>query len=264
MSNLNTNETTSNTEEAAVKTATVNDISLPKGHHIPFDDVSSVEYFNSVQIKSLVDDLFGSVYSDYYGSLVEVVPGTNIPTISLYFDHVNHGDDAINAVTCGNGTKSGLKTLKAQMGFVTNMLNNGEGYQITPDGIGGIGKFIADVPFAKNLQTKEIYWKKIVTETADTPAFGYNPQQVTKVSCLDITKIFNVLHETVSETGEKYFYHADVFSSMPGTGQTMAFANVRPVNNTYIFQISRITESNLVKLNNTYGLAPMSNIRRGN
>ena len=34
MSNLNTNETTSNTNaEAAVKTATVNDISLPKGQH---------------------------------------------------------------------------------------------------------------------------------------------------------------------------------------------------------------------------------------
>ena len=221
--------------------------------HEPFDAIMSAKYINSSALCKLVSDLFKASFADCYGSTFDPIPGSQNYTISLYFDHDNHGDSIVAVSKEDNTDTTVNSTLRRTRSFSRRLLD-GDHYNVTKEAIEALTPFMYGPNIFGHIYknnnrhsfNNEINWKNVISETADS-SYGYGgiPRQLTKISFLDPDKLIEAIFGSVSDEGEKFVYTSRILRSMPAFGGGNA---------DYKLEIQRIAERHVIDLANQMGL----------
>lgn len=222
--------------------------------HEPFDPIMSAKYINSSALCKLVSDLFKASFADCYGSTFDPIPGSQNYTISLYFDHDDHGN-AIRAVTKEDTTDTTVNSTLRRTRNFSRRIFDGDHYNVTKEAMEALTPFMYGPNIFNHIYknsnrhggfTGEINWKNVMSETADS-SYGYNgcPRQLTKISFLDPDKLIEAIFGSLSDDGEKYVYTSRILRSMPSFGGGNA---------DYKLEIQRIAERHVIDLANQMGL----------
>ena len=220
-----------------------------------FDYLTQTKYIDSNELCKKISDIFKFAFADCYGCTFDPVPGANTFMISLYFDHDNHGDDEVLAVSRDvdqDNTKNA--TLRRTRSYGRRLFE-GDHYRITKSGISALTPFMMDQYDAraiyknsnKNYGRSEINWDKVVSETADS-SYGYGnvPRQLTKISFLDINKIVELIYGDTNEEGQKLKYGVQIIRSTPSIMGGVSVGS-------YMLAINCISEDNLFALARRFG-----------
>jgi len=252
-------------ENTTENTAAVNEeYRIEVSSHEPFNYLTKTSYIDSVTLCKKVSDLFKAAYADCYGSTFDVVPGQNAFMISLYFDHDNHGDDVIAVSRDASTSNERNSTLKRTRSFARR-LAEGDRFHITQDGISGLTPFMMDAKDARFIYKKNnkqygapdvVNWddNRVVSETADS-AYGYGnaPQQLTKISYIDLGKIVELIYGAKDENGGKLVYLPRILRKMPSFAGSIGSDN-------YMLAIDCISDTNIADLANKMGIGYQAGI----
>ncbi len=231
---------------AEEKNVTVNEEKAPKYEieiegNEPFDYIEEAIYTTSNDLCAKVSEIFKELYADCYGASFDVVPGTNIFAISLYFDHLDHAEGEVVAVSKNvgsNNTKN--STLRKTRTFWSN-LQEGDRYHVTEAGE-QIGKFL----YSSSEIRKSLYenngkpkWAAICAEVAN-PGIGMQ-QQLTKISYINPRKIVEAIYGSKTAEGDQLEYTVEMKRSVPSYSNGAASAN-------YILHVGRVKQRNIMEL----------------
>jgi hypothetical protein len=232
--------------------------------HEPFNFLSKTSFIDSASLCKKVSDLFKAAYSDCYGSTFDVVPGQNLFMISLYFDHNNHGSDVVAVSRDATTSNEKNSTLKRTRSFARR-LAEGDRYHITQDGISGLTPFMMESRDARFIYKKNnkqygapdvINWddNRVVSETADS-AYGYGnaPQQLTKISYIDLGKIIELIYGDKDENGGKLVYLPRILRKVPTFAGSIGGDN-------YMLAIDCISDATIASLANQMGIGYQAGI----
>lgn len=195
----------------------------------PFIGIAKVKYLTSTEISKLVAVLFNSVYSDYYGSKVEVDPQTRIASLSMFFSHLQFNENDVTAFS----PKADVQRVNDVVRRLANQrINATEGrssYMITSYGKDGLGKFIS--PRFKD-KSGTPHWNQIHADVNNGSGTGFNNTMIlSQLRGLDLSILFATIFGSVNEDGDEVEYSAEINSTLP-TGE-------------FLFAVTRINKSEL-------------------
>lgn len=252
---VTTEDTKTTAENSAQQEQKDEKYKIEVASHEPFNAIVSAVYVNSSALCKLVSDLFKASFADCYGSTFDLIPGTQNYTISLYFDHDDHGNAVVATSKEDSNDSTVNSTLRRTRNFSRRILD-GDRYNATKEAIEALTPFMFGPEVIGHIyknsnnrhgfNSREINWKNVVSETADS-SYGYNgiPRQLTKISFLDPDKLIAAIFGSVSDEGEKYVYTSRILRSMPAFGGGNA---------DYKLVIQRLAEHNVIDLANQFGL----------
>ena len=221
--------------------------------HEKFEHIADRKFISSTDLCTMVSAVLQNVYSDYEGCNFDILPGSNIPIIKVYFNHRNQvkktadGEELPFACTKENtDTKTVNTTLRSTRSYNSRLLN-GDRYFLTEEGR-GLGEFVIDAP---NFKTKdnEVIWNKITSEVADGN-FASN-QQYTMVTALSAAKIVEAIFGRTDADGISWVYDVFILRSIPS--YTMFSQGVSTAG--YMLSIERVSENEVLKLAKQFGLS---------
>ena len=164
--------------------------------HETFEHIMDAKFLTSTKLCELISAMFSNIYADYEGCNMEFLPGSNTPSITLFFNHKNT-DSALPFAFSKEDTdnKTTNSTLRSTRSF-NNRLINGDKYYPTDKGY-ALEEFLFDNNnlYVTNKDGKRIpNWGKLIAEVADGNFQFMNvPQQYTQVKCLDPGKIVEAI-----------------------------------------------------------------------
>lgn len=218
--------------------------------HETFSHISDSKFMTSIELCELISGMFKAIYADFEGCNMDFVPGTNQPSITLYFNHKIE-DSALPFATTKEDTeaKAANSTLRSTRSYNSRLIN-GDRYYLTEEGQ-ALEEFLFDNQqfyFTKDGK-RTANWTKLVSEVADGN-FQYQgvSQQFTQVKCLDPAKIVEAIFGRFDENSE-WVYGVRVLRSIPAftmvTGMTTAG---------YVVAIERVSKSEVDNLAKKFGL----------
>ena len=192
--------------------------------HEDFDYMTKTKYIGSNELCKQVTDVFKAAFADCYGSRFDLIPGSNMFMITLFFDHDKHFDGEYTAVTKDleqDNTKNA--TLRRTRSYGHRLLE-GDHYHLTNNGMSALAPFMMDQQQARHIYKNsskqygntEINWDKVVADAADS-SYGYNgvARQLTQVSFLDVNKIVELIYGSETEDGKRLQYGVQIVRSAP-------------------------------------------------
>lgn len=212
--------------------------------HETFDHISDSKFTTSIDFCERVSALFSKIYADYEGCDFGFLPGSNLPAISLYFNH-KEDSSAVLPFACSKedtSDKSSNSTLRSTRSYNRRLIS-GDRYYLTDEGR-GLEEFIFDNFFIPKGHTKEVNWSKLVSEVAD-PNFAV-PQQYTEVKYLDAAKLAEVIYGAFDGATE-WVYGVRIMRSIPSFSMMGASTN-------YAIAIERVSKTEVERLAKQYGL----------
>ena len=221
--------------------------------HEKFAHIMDAKYLSSTELCGIISGLFKEIYADYEGCTFDIPKGTNIPTISLFFNHrdVNLGSlpTACSKDVVDEKTKNA--TLRSTRSF-QHRVNNGDRFFLTDEGKEGLAPFVLD---SKNFYQKDgnVNWGKIVTDVADLNT-GV-PMQYTKVSFIDPAKIMELIFGKKDADDTSWIYGVRIIRSIPTFSVVGAVASEN-----FMLAIERVCEEEVIRLSNQLGLAVTSGL----
>lgn len=220
--------------------------------HEPFDPINQVKYCSSTELCQKVSEIFKSAYADYEGCIYEInQQGRGY--ISLFFNH-GEPDDPVraNAVSRVQPDKKNVPANETVRRIRDNDRRNraGDKFFLTTEGEEGIERFIAENnPQIRN-RKGEIMWDKISAEVSQQQRyFNQPPIMLTKISMIDPVKLVEEIYGQTNEEGEVMVYDVHILRSMP----QMVAGNFQAQ---YMLAIDRVSEKEVAKLCNKFGIAP--------
>lgn len=240
------NETQNLTPDAD---ATAKDYKIEIEGNEPFDFVEEGLYVTSNDLCAATAAIFREIYEDFYGASFEVIPNTNVYTLSLYFDHYDH--TGITAVSKDAGTDDVKNNTLRSTRRHWRHINEGDRYQITE-----AGKQLKQFLFSANearrnlLNGNDAKWDVICTEVAEPSTIGVS-KQLTKISYISPVKIVEAIYGKEVD-GDQVEYNVDLKRSVP------TFSMGGQVNN-FILRVSRIKTKNIMKLAEQCGIQMQQN-----
>lgn len=215
------------------------------GEHDKFPDIGSFTILTSTEFCQKLNPIFKSVYYDFKGSRLDIMPGTNLPIVTLFFNPHNYElkgrkivDERGNEIDAGGKTLATSKvnlagSTKSNSEYINRLSRNynarinGGRYFLTNDGAKGIGPFIiGQKSYIKGYTTTDdgtpdpiINYKKaenVITTTSD-PTPGFMPRsQVIQVSFIDPNLIMEAVYGSKDkETGCNLAYSVTINESVP-------------------------------------------------
>lgn len=213
--------------------------------HEQLKPIMDSEFTTSTEFCERVSALFSNIYADFEGCMWDFVPGSNLPAITLVFNHKEGGSDLPYACskedTSANAINSTLRSTRSY----SNRLANGDRYYLTEKGQ-ALEEFIHDAFFTTKDNKRKANWAKLVSEIADTNFTV--AQQYTQVKYLDPTKIAEAIYGKTDENGE-WVYDVKVIRSIP----TITFMGAAP-SSSYVIAIGRVSHDEVEKLAKRFGL----------
>lgn len=161
------------------------------------------KYLTSIEFCKLANQIFGAAFFNFNGSKFEVNAGQ--PVINLFFTHVDKLPDDAQithlATTRSSGNKVGSTVIDKTRGR-DNLMNNGDRYYLTDDGI----DIIKPLLFPRLFNNGKPNWNQIVTEIADrngSSIYGtMNVLQLTKVTGIDPKRVASLIWGRKDEDGD--------------------------------------------------------------
>lgn len=218
-----------------------------------FNPIQSTQFISSSEFCSLVSELFKSVYADFEGCCYEINQ-QGVSTVALFFNHSEPVDEnRENAITRDMPTETGGINNEVVRRLRNNdfRVKNGDRYFLTKEGMEGISRFVIDG--LVNKKTGNIDWKKVTAEVAQPGNFFNTPAVVyTKVSFLDPVKLAEEIYGRTDENGENQVY---------GVRTLRSLAQVSPgFHPQYMLAVDKVSEKEVRKLCNMFGIAPTGNL----
>ena len=239
------NSTASETEKKIFK------ISDLIQEHETFEHISDSKFLTSTKLCELVSAMFSNIYADYEGCNMDFIPGTNQPSITLFFNHKNTEGSALPCACSKEDStaKASNSTLRSTRSYNSRLVN-GDRYYLTEEGQ-ALEEFLFDSQqfYTTKDGQRTANWGKLVSEVADGN-FQYQniAQQYTQVKCLDPAKIVEAIFGRFAGNSE-WVYGVRVLRSIPSftmiTGMTTAG---------YVIAIERVSKSEVDALAKQFGL----------
>ena len=232
------NETTDKSEKEVLK--------IQVKEHSKFDHITDAKFLPSKELCESISELFRNVYADYEGCVMEVMPGTQLPMISLFFNHKEISGTSL-AYACSKSIDDETKnTTLRSLRLNERMLKQGDRYYLTDEGKSGLEDFL--IRNGSLLNNGKINWGKIVADVAD-PNVGYlgygtTPMQYTKVSFIDPAAVAKAIYGEKDEDGTKWVYGIRILRSLP----TVAMLPGQQVSNSWMLALERVCEQEVNKL----------------
>ena len=241
MSDVKTNVTGNEQEE--VKAFKINIEEYEK-----FDSLVETSFITSTEFCKTVSELFRAVFPDCIGSSLDVVPGSNVHTISLFFDHLDHGDQIVAVTKDTDDQKTKNVVLRSTRSYYTR-LREGDKYHLTDEGKSALVDFLMDPQMARSIYSAnyEVKWDKIVSDVADPQAGMMNGRQLTKVSFIDVDKLAAAIYGETNANGDKVVYRVRNLGSLPVYVGGYSSSG-------YSLAVDRVVESNVQKMCNAYNI----------
>lgn len=216
----------------------------------PFNYIEEGMYTTSNDLCAATASIFREIFEDFYGASFEVIPNTNVYTLSLYFDHVDH--DGITAVSKEAGNEDVKNNTLRSTRRHWRTLTEGDRYHITEAGA-ELKKFL----YSSNEARKGLYdnnnnprWDVICTEVAD-PGIGMQ-RQLTKISYINPRKIVEAIYGTKDSEGDQLEYRVDLKRSVPSFGLNGQSSN-------FILYVARLKVKNVQSLAEKCGFQMQQN-----
>jgi len=246
----NENEVTKGTE-AAVKY----EIMLEKP--LKFNYLFQASFVTSSELCGLISDFFRGAYADFEGSSFEMIPGTNLFQVCLFFNHKNVDGMGLPAACTKEVEDETVKnsTLRSIRRY-DNRCKNGDKFYLTEKGKSGITDFLQehDAVWKKKDGNMKPNWGRIVQEVANGNGFMYGTQQqYTKVSYIDVNKVLERIYGATDEDGNTICYNVKVVGSVP-----TYMPNMNSTNKEFKLEIDVISEKNLLEYSQKNGLAGLA------
>ena len=223
-----------------------------------FAHIMDSKFMSSGELCGVISSLLKNVYADFEGCVLEIPQGTNVPTISVFFNHKEIRPDSVLPAACSkdvtdNKTKNA--TLRSTRVF-QNRLINGDHFYLTDEGKEGLESLVMDNRNFYN-KNRSINWGKITAEVADSTTYGapMPPMQYTKVSFLDPAKLMELIFGKKDEDGTTWVYGVRIIRSVPTVsmfGSTAA--------NSFMLAVERVCEEEVIRLSQQMGLAVSSGL----
>lgn len=214
-----------------------------------FEEDFSGKYISSSDLCKLTNKYFHVCFADYVGSKFIMVNG-GAPTISLYFNHVEHVDGNVYAVERATDKIVG-NTIIDRTRSRDHQLKEGDRYHITEDGKDIIKKLL--IPRSFNQGNPN--WKNIVTDIQDRNVGSIyapqQPQQVTQIAGIDPSRICALLWG--SKEGESYIdYGVNVMANLTfnPNGMIPGYQNAN-----YALMITKAYNGQLQKTYEKFGIS---------
>ena len=239
--------TKTNVTENNAQGSTVEAFKIVIDEHEKFDPLVETSFVTSTEFCKVVSDLFRAVFPDCVGSSLDMIPATNVQSISLYFDHLDHGDQQTAVSRDAGDQKTKNSVLKSTRNYYTR-LRVGDKYLLTEDGKSAIMDFLMDPEVARAIYNNnfEVKWDKITTDVAD-PSAGMSGRQLTKVSFIDPNKLAAAIYGDKNFNNDKVVYNIRNLGSLPVYVGGYSSAG-------YSLAVDRVTEANVHKMSAAYGI----------
>lgn len=239
--------TNTSTENAEKKDFSIADLML---EHEKFEHISDSKFVSSSELCSVISGVFANVYSDYEGCNFEFLPGSNVPTITLFFNHKNEIktiDGVQLPFACSKEDTENRainNTLRSTRNYSSRLVN-GDRYFLTDEG-NGLKDFIIDnAQFYR--KDGSVVWSKLVSEVADG---NFNvPMQYTQVKCLDPAKLVELIYGKKDSDGISWVYGVRVMRSIPSYTMITGMST-----SGYMLAIERVSQDEVEKLARQFGL----------
>ena len=219
--------------------------------HETFEHIMDAKFLTSTKLCELISAMFSNIYADYEGCNMEFLPGSNTPSITLFFNHKNT-DSALPFAFSKEDTdnKTTNSTLRSTRSF-NNRLINGDKYYPTDKGY-ALEEFLFDNNnlYVTNKDGKRIpNWGKLIAEVADGNFQFMNvPQQYTQVKCLDPGKIVEAIFGRFDGNSE-WVYGIRIVRSIPSFTMNGGVAN-----SNFVVAIERVSKNEVDSLAKQFGL----------
>jgi hypothetical protein len=245
----------SSNNTSAATTAEKNDFVISEliQEHETFEHISDSKFLTSTKLCELISGMFGSIYADFEGCNMEFIPGTNQPSITLYFNHKDNSGSTLPAACTKEDVeaKASNSTLRSTRSY-NNRLINGDRYYLTKEGR-ALEEFVFDGnQFYKTNKdgVRSANWDKLVSEIADGN-FQYQNvyQQFTQVKCLDPSKIVEAIFGTIDESGNAWVYGVRVLRSIPSVSIINGVTTAG-----FVVAIERVSKNEVEALAKQFGL----------
>lgn len=219
--------------------------------HETFEHIMDAKFLTSTKLCELISAMFSNIYADYEGCNMEFLPGSNTPSITLFFNHKNT-DSALPFAFSKEDTdnKTTNSTLRSTRSF-NNRLINGDKYYPTDKGY-ALEEFLFDNNnfYVTNKDGKRTpNWGKLIAEVADGNFQFMNvPQQYTQVRCLDPGKIVEAIFGRFDGNSE-WVYGIRIIRSIPSFTMNGGVAN-----SNFVVAIERVSKNEVDSLAKQFGL----------
>lgn len=221
--------------------------------HYEFNSITESIMIKSSDFLQLVANVFKMTFADFEGCRVDPDPTTNLPTITLVFNHLEKPNtDLVYACTKDVDTKTQNDTVRRLRNF-TNRLYNGDTYRLTDEGKDMLKQFIMNIPRTRDKQGN-IRWNDIIMTVADDT--NMRNQQFTSLSFLDINLMAKFLFGPETENGNHWIYTSRVMRSVPGA---MSHIQGQVMHREFVLEIKRIRDEEVTELGRKLGFGVNAN-----
>lgn len=234
-----------------------------------FSSISESIYIKSTDLCQLVSNVFKGIFADFEGSRLDPDPTTNLPTITLVFNHLERPDcGLVYACTKDVDTNTANDTVRRIRQY-TNRLYFGDAYHMTDDGKDMLEQFIMNIPRTRD-KHGAIKWNDIISNVADG-AQNVKNQQFTTLSFLDINLVAKFLYgpnsvfildpagdpdDPNNQKVTHWIYTSRVMRSIPGA---MSPIQGQVMHRDFVIEIKRVREEEVTDLGRKLGFGVNAN-----
>lgn len=236
---------------------------------IEFNSISESIMIKSTEFCQQLYVAFHDAFADFEGSRLDPDPTTNLPTITLFFNHLEKPDCPLPyACTKDVDTKTQNDTIRRLRNY-TNRLYFGDTYHMTEDGKDMLEQFIMNTPRTRD-KHGNVKWDNIISNVADGAA-NTNNQQYTSLSFLDINLVSKFLYGAesvyiINPDGDPddprnkevthWIYTSRVMRSIPGAISPM---QGQVMHRDFVLEIKRVREEEVTSLGRKLGFGVNAN-----
>jgi hypothetical protein len=164
-----------------------------------FEADAEVKFLTSNELSKLTNEYYHAAFADYEGCIFEMSQGA--PSITLYFNHPKHVENAIYACDTLTNVKVGNSVLD-RLNAYDRQVKEGDRYHLTEDGKDIIKPLLVRRLFGNG---GNVNWGNITSEVIDKATANYyqpaNAQHLTKVTGIDPCAVCAILFGTADEEG---------------------------------------------------------------
>lgn len=236
---------------------------------LDFNSITESIVIKSTEFCQKVSNVFRNIFADFEGSKLDPDPTTNLPTITLVFNHLEKPDcDLPYACTKDVDTKTQNDTVRRLRNY-TNRLYYGDTYHMTDDGKDMLEQFIMNIPRIRD-KNGSIKWNDVIMNVADGAAQMKN-QQYTCVNFLDINLVSKFLfgpesvylidpnadpNDPRNRVVTHWIYTSKVMRSIPGA---MSPIQGQVMHRDFVLEIKRVREEEVTELGHKLGFGMNAN-----
>lgn len=198
-----------------------------------FDSTIESHLTDMSEINNLVNDLLGSVFSDFAGSYVSFNQTGGIQIEAYFEDRKETNDGRIKSLQSAADLNKAKKENSAMAVInAVNALRSENTYVLNQETKDMLEELIT-VP------NGNYNWKQLATECLDRT--GYGQRVLVKVIGIDILKVLKKIYGAKNNDGANYAYQINPINAMPG--------NV-------LLYVARLNVKDVEALSRKYGMAP--------